>query len=135
MELFFNLLWLAISALVVGIWLLRTARGVDPVRHSIGVQLVALALLIVILLPVVSLTDDLHASQLLAETDHVWRRGDLQAAGDVALHLVSVAIAAVTLLDISPRSRTLAWLSFPANKAASCAGYLRILGTRPPPAV
>ena len=135
-ELFFNLLWLAISVLMVGLWLLRTARGTnDPVRHSIGVQLVALALLIVILLPVVSLTDDLHATALLAESDHVFRRGDLQAVGDLALHLLPLATAAVILLNISPRSRTLAWLSFPANRANSCAGYLRILGTRPPPAV
>lgn len=134
-EVFFNLLWLAIAALMFGVWLLRTARGSDPVRHSIGVQLIALALLIVILLPVVSLTDDLHAPALLAEADHVFRRSDFQAVGDLALHLLSVAIAAVTLLNTSPRSRTLAWLSFPTNKAASCAGYLHILGSRPPPAV
>lgn len=135
MELLFNLLWLAIAALLVGLWLLRTARATDPVRHGIGVQLIALALVVVILLPVVSLTDDLHATALLAESDHVFRRSDFQAVGDLALHLLSVAIAAVTLFNISSRSRTLAWLSFPANKAASRAGYLHILGSRPPPAV
>lgn len=135
METLFNLLWAAISLLMLGVWLVRTAHEIDPVRHSIGVQLVVLALLIIILLPVVSLTDDLHATALLAESDHVLRRVDLQAVGDLALHLLSVAIAVVTLLNISPRSRTVAWLSFPANKAASSTGYLRILGTRPPPAV
>ena len=136
MELVFNLLWLAISALIVGLWLLHTARGGhSPVRHSIGVQLIALALLIIILLPVVSLTDDLHATALLAESDHLCRRVDFQVIGDLALHFLAAATASVTLLNISPRSRTLAWLSFPMNKATSCAGYLRILGTRPPPAL
>lgn len=136
MELLFNLLWLAISVLIVGLWLLHTARGSnDLVRHSIGVQLIALALLIIILLPVVSLTDDMHASALLAESEHLWRRCDFQALGDFALHAISVAIVGFTLLNIAPQRQTVAWLAIPDRRANSCAAYLRILGTRPPPAV
>lgn len=135
MELFFNLLWVATSLLIIGSWLVCTARGVDPVRHSIGVQLIALALLIIILLPVVSLTDDLHATALLAESDHLWRRCDFQALGDFALHAISVAIVGFTLLNIAPQRQTVAWLAIPDRRPDSCAGYLRILGTRPPPAV
>lgn len=136
MELFFNLLWVAVSLLMVGFWLLRTARATgDPVRHSIGVQLVALALLIIILLPVVSLTDDLHATALLAECDHLWRRCDFQAIGELALHAISVAITGFALLSVSPQQRTVAWLAVPDRKTNSCADYLPILGTRPPPAV
>lgn len=135
MELFLNLLWVAISLLMVGAWLLRTARRTDLVRHSIGVQLIALALLIVILLPVISMTDNLHAAALLAESDHSCRRCDFQAIADFALHAVSVAITGIALLNISPQRRTVAWLAVPDRKADSYAGYLRILGTRPPPAV
>lgn len=136
MEAFFNLLWVAISLLMVGFWLARTARGDDdPVRHSIGVQLIALALLIVILLPVVSLTDDLHASAMLAEADHMWRRCDFQAIGDLALHAVAVAITGLALLQIASQSRTVAWLSMPPRKANPCSGYQCVLATRPPPTV
>lgn len=135
MELFFNLLWVATSLLIIGLWLVCTARGVDPVRHSLGVQLVALALLIIILLPVVSLTDDLHATALLAESDHLWRRCDFQAIGDFVLNAISVAIAGLALLNVAPRRQAVAWLAVPDRKENSCAGYLRILGTRPPPAV
>lgn len=135
MEVIFNLLWLAISALMVGIWLLRSAHGTNPARHSIGVQLIALALLIVILLPVVSLTDDLHANALLAESDRVWRRSDFQTIGDLALHVISIAIAGLALTHVAPQRRTAIWLAFPDRKSHSFAGYLRILGTRPPPAV
>ena len=136
MEIFFNLLWVAISLLLFGTWLVRTARRTgDPLRHGIGVQLVVLLLLIVILLPVVSLTDDLHASALIAETDHVWRHGDFQSITDLALHTLTVTIAALTLLPASPRSQTLAWLSFPEEQATPFVGYLRILGSRPPPAL
>jgi hypothetical protein len=135
-ETLFNLLWVAISLLLLGIWLVRAAReSDDPVRHSIGLQLIALALLIVILLPVVSLTDDLHASALLAETDHVWRRGELQSITDLVLHTLSLTIPALTLLHAPPQSHTLASLSSPELQAAPFEGYLSILGTRPPPAI
>ncbi|HEV2462436.1 MAG TPA: hypothetical protein VGT04_01415 [Acidobacteriaceae bacterium] len=135
MEVIFNLLWLAISALLVGIWLLRSARGTNIVRHSLGVQLIALALLIVILLPVVSLTDDLHATALLTESDRLWRRCDFQTIGDLATHVISIAIAGLALTHVAPQRRTLSWLASPARKSDSFAGYLRILSTRPPPAV
>lgn len=135
MELIFNLLWLAISALIVGIWLLHHVRGTDLVRHSIGVQLIALALLIVILLPVVSLTDDLHAPALLMESGQLWRRGDFQTIGDLAMHVISIAIAGLALAHVAPRRRTVTWLAFPDRSSHPSAEYLCILGTRPPPAV
>ena len=135
MEVIFNLLWLAISVLMAGIWLLRRARGTDLVRHSIGVQLIALALLIVILLPVVSLTDDLHAPALLTESGQLLRRCDFQIIGDLAMHILSIAIAGLALAHVGPQRRTVTWLAFPDRRSHSSAEYLRILGTRPPPAV
>lgn len=134
MELLFNLLWLALSCLLVGFWLLLRNRWTDDsLRSSIGIQLVALGLLIVVLLPVVSLTDDLQACTVPAESEHFARRSDFQAIGDLALHAVSIAIAGWLTFSSAPRAQALAWLSLPAQKDSPCAGYLRILGTRPPP--
>ncbi|MGC1363577.1 MAG: hypothetical protein WA826_20565, partial [Silvibacterium sp.] len=135
-ELFFNLLWLALSSLILGFWLLRRNRWVDDsMRSSIGIQLIALALLIVVLLPVVSLTDDLQACTMPAESEHLSRRSDFQTIADFSLHAVSVVITGLVPLDSSPQPAALAWLSFPAEKETPSAGYLRILGSRPPPAV
>ena len=136
MELFFNLLWLALSSLILSFWLLRRNRWADDsLRSSVAVQLIAVALLIVVLLPVVSLTDDLQACTMPAESEHLSRRGDFQMIADFFLHAVSVVIAGWVSLDSSPQPQTLAWLSLPAEKETTSAGYLRILGSRPPPAV
>lgn len=136
MELFFNLLWLALSCLLLGLWLSGRNRWADDsLRSSVTVQVVALALLIVVLLPVVSLTDDLQACTMPAESEHLSRRGDFQAIADFTLHTVSVVIAGLVPCDASPRPETFAWLSFPAETESPSAGYIRILGSRPPPAV
>jgi hypothetical protein len=134
-EIFFNLLWLALSSLLLGFWLFYRRRSSDESLHSsAGVQFIALALLIVVLLPVVSLTDDLQACTMPAESEHLSRRGDFQAIADFTLHTVSVAIAESVSFDTTPTAQTFAWLSLPAENETPSAGYLRILGTRPPPA-
>jgi hypothetical protein len=93
-ELFFNLLWLALSSLILSFWLLRRNRWADDsLRSGVAVQLIAVALLIVVLLPVVSLTDDLQACTMPAESEHLSRRGDFQTIADFSLHAVSVMIA------------------------------------------
>lgn len=136
MELFFNLLWLALSSLLLGLWLLRRNRWTDDsLRSSVGIQLIALALLIVVLLPVVSLTDDLQACTMPAESEHLSRRSDFQTIADFSLNAVSVVIAGLVPFNTSLQPQTVAWLSFPAEKETPSAGYLRILGSRPPPAV
>lgn len=133
MELFSNLLWLALSSLLLVLWVLHRKRGSDESRHSsIGIQFIALALLIVILLPVVSLTDDLQACTLPAESEHLSRRSDFQTIPDFSQPAISVVVAGVIPFN-SASPQTSAWLSLPLEKEAPFAGYLRILGTRPPP--
>jgi len=134
-EIFFNLLWLALSSLLLGLWLFNRGRSADEsVRSSAGIQFIALALLIVVLLPVVSLTDDLQACTMPAESEHLSRRGDFQAVADFTLHAVSVVIAGLSSFDTTPNAHTFACLSLPAENETPSAGYLRILGNRPPPA-
>lgn len=55
------------------LWLRMVSQGRDG-RARWGIQVVALLLLIVILFPVISVTDDLMAAQNPAETDSVQRR-------------------------------------------------------------
>lgn len=70
MEVFLNLVWMLAALLFVVLWL-RLAR-----RHGATprVQAIALLMLIVILLPVISVTDDLQALQNPAELDCCARR-------------------------------------------------------------
>jgi hypothetical protein len=70
MELILNLAW-ALSAVAILSYWLRYARLVGASRRT---QMVALAMLILILFPVISVTDDLQAMQNPAETDSCLRR-------------------------------------------------------------
>jgi hypothetical protein len=70
MELILNLAWALSAVAILCIWL-RYARLAGASRRT---QMVALAVLILILFPVISVTDDLQAMQNPAETDSCLRR-------------------------------------------------------------
>jgi hypothetical protein len=135
LEVLFNLLWLALSGSLVGLWLWSQRRwAYEPLRVSTRMQIMALAILIVILLPVVSLTDDLQACTAPAEVEHLIRRGDLQAHADSPLHAASIVVAALLSYDKASGFPTLSHLSPAIEIATSSEDYLRIAGNRPPPA-
>ncbi len=70
MELLLNLAWVLLAALMFCLWLRFAPRtGVNP-----RLQFVALAVLLLILFPVISVTDDLQAAQNPAEADCLVRR-------------------------------------------------------------
>jgi hypothetical protein len=71
MELVLNLAWVLLAASMFGLWLRHSPRAAGDRR----MQLVALAVLLLILFPVISVTDDLQAIQNAAETDCCQRRG------------------------------------------------------------
>jgi hypothetical protein len=70
MELSLNLIWLLLAALMLGLWLRFAPRSGSNQR----MQLVALSVLILILFPVISVTDDLQAALNPAEVDSTLRR-------------------------------------------------------------
>jgi hypothetical protein len=70
MELILNLAWAMLAALMICAWL-RFGPRTGPGRRS---QLVALSVLILILFPVISVSDDLMALQNPAEADCCLRR-------------------------------------------------------------
>lgn len=73
MELFLNSAWAVTAAIIVCLWLCFGNRS-KPKRH---LSLVALVMLIVILFPVISVSDDLWALHFPAEADTCQRRDHL----------------------------------------------------------
>ena len=73
MELLLNLTGALVAICLIGAWLRISPAAENGSKRS--TQVVALALLILILFPVISVTDDLIAVQNPAETDSLARRG------------------------------------------------------------
>jgi thiol:disulfide interchange protein len=70
MELVLNLAWVLLAAVMFWLWF----RFTPSAGQSRRLQLVALAVLLLILFPVISVTDDLQAIQNPAEADSCLRR-------------------------------------------------------------
>jgi hypothetical protein len=90
MELVFNLIWAALSTFMVVLWLRYAPRD----GASRRMQFVALAVLILVLFPVISVTDDLQAAMNPAETDTTSRRSHMLPVS----HSVFPAVAELPLL-------------------------------------
>jgi len=74
MEILLNLAWALCSLGLVWFWLRLCASGSASHRIPVHTQLLALAMIVLLLLPVISLSDDLMAMQGAAETDACLRR-------------------------------------------------------------
>jgi hypothetical protein len=88
MELALNLAWIVLTALMYGLWL-RFAPQEGSSRRA---QLIALALVILILFPVISVTDDLITAQNPAETDCCQRKGHACTNAHLPPHPVAAII-------------------------------------------
>ncbi len=86
METFLNLAWAVLALLMVCAWL-RIEDGNDRKR-----QIIAVVVLIAILFPVISVSDDLMAMQNATETDTSQRRNQLVPAGAHSLATLDVAL-------------------------------------------
>jgi hypothetical protein len=70
MELLCNLVWVAVTLALWSIWLVRQRHAkTASILPAIAVQLISLAALTAILLPVISITDDLQAANNPAEVE------------------------------------------------------------------
>ena len=72
MELLLNIFWLLIAAGTLGIRIRQRWRGAR--RRDLPLQLCALGCLLVLLFPVISATDDLHATALVSEASGFSRK-------------------------------------------------------------
>ncbi len=129
MESFLNIAWASVAALLVCLWLRFGERDGSERRR----QIIAVAVLIAILLPVISVSDDLLAMQKATETDTCQRR-DQYLASNAHTVLPFVAVLSPALFDGLP----LGFIRYVAPSALPTTSLLRpecaALQNRPPPA-
>lgn len=87
MELVLNVAWVGLAIIGLVCWL----RADKPDNVSISRQVIALAMLAMILFPVISITDDFWAAQNPAEADTSTRRNDSAYQHTIAPELAVVA--------------------------------------------
>ncbi len=126
MEITLNLAWVALAVWMVWAWVRYAPReGADR-----RVQLVALGLVILILLPAISMTDDLNAARNPAEVDtyirrvHDWMHPHVLVPAAVALVVSLFAGLSLGAVELIARSTPAAVTSDPA---------LHPIESRPPP--
>jgi hypothetical protein len=132
-ELILNIVWLSVSILLVILCLRSFLKGPTKLTWS---MVIALCLLLVLLFPVISMTDDLVTITAPADAEHMLRRYDASPMQSHsgwlldALALLSLIVAGIaSFLSDSIRVRPRAFV------ATLLAGLVRALGVRPPPAV
>jgi hypothetical protein len=128
MELILNLAWLGLAAAILGLW--------PPFGRRAGVsggkQMVALAVLTLILFPVVSATDDLLAAQNPAEADCCQRKDHAAASA----HSMVPAVASPPQPAFAGLSFSFLRLATPGTLDAPAVDHpgLAAVQNRPPPA-
>jgi hypothetical protein len=129
-ELFLNLAWAALSILLVGGWIWSIRKGHTEFHWT---TCVALALLLVLLFPAISMTDDRVAMSTPVELEHMMRSSEAPLGQVAVLGLFSLlgAIVLVVLNMASPmfysRIRTRVFAE------TLLAEFIRAVGVRPPP--
>jgi hypothetical protein len=132
MELTLNLGWALLTAWMLWVWLRKAMRPATERR----IQAIALAVVILILLPAISMTDDLVAAQNPAEIDcmaclarrdhHCCSPHTIVPAGAAAVPIPAYASPKLTVFSMAvPRRSTQTAIQSPA---------LNSIQNRPPPA-
>ena len=128
METTLNLAW-AICSLVL-IWLWTRSSAANPVSRR--TQILALAMVVLLLLPVISLSDDLMAMQGPAETDTSMRRALHPDEGHPSVVPVSFAQPEQVFVALSWNGYS--QVVVPSDRLApSLPALTRSLDRRPPP--
>jgi hypothetical protein len=133
METILNLVWASLAALMFGLWLWFPPRtGLNGQADSRRIQFVALAVLILLLFPVISVTDDLQAIQNPAETDCCQRRDH----ACVTQHSILPSVAALPLPAFAALSFVFISMPAPSSLLAPVIANpaLASIQSRPPPA-
>lgn len=127
MELALNLAWLTLAVSMVWAWVKHAPRaGVDR-----RVQFVALALVILILLPAISVTDDLMAARNPAEIETCVRRH--HDCLDLHAQVTATTALVVALFAGLPQEPAQSYASYPLPAPILHEPLLSSLETRPPP--
>ena len=135
MELLLNTFWLVIAAGALGVWIRRWRRGAK--RQDLPLQLFALGCVLVLLLPVISVTDDLHATTLAVEASGFSRKILKSITPSGALvHPWRPVIPVVLLLALfSAAARKLVGAAIEQRVLLSVTGFIHPVDGRAPPTV
>ncbi len=134
MELTLNLAWIALAATMFCVWVRFALRtGPDRRIENRQAQFVALALLILIMFPVISVTDDLQAIQNPAETDSCLRRDHIVSNP----HSIFPLVAAPPLPVFAELSFGVLRVAAPGSLPAPVFDHTALarIQNRPPPTV
>lgn len=141
MEILSNLAWGLVVAVLWGFWLKglprqgeQDSRSEVSLLPAIGIQLIALAMLSAVLLPVISVTDDLQSANFPAEVERTGGRNDRHLSLDQPTHPLPVALALLVFSLRPLRLHTIAFLSSDELLPRQHDAYVRTLWSRPPPA-
>lgn len=130
MELALNLAWVLLAGCLFCLWLRYAQRTATEAVSGHRMQLVALAVLIIVLLPVISMTDDLLAAQNPAEAVSCVRRDHDDS------WLLSIVPTAEPPVPILPSVLlSVAFIGLPINAAVPLVKppALSTIQNRPPP--
>ena len=127
METILNLIWILLAVTVGGLWLRHGPRD----RAGRRTQIAAVVMLILILFPVISVSDDLQAALNLAEEDAYLRRS-MTGAGQ---HSTSPVIAMLPPSALTEIPFVFSRLSAPGYFPMPIVDYpaLSAIQNRPPP--
>jgi hypothetical protein len=132
-ELLLNFLWFSLSLTLILTWVRAVRRGDAKQSWS---TLIALVLLLVLLLPVISMTDDLVAIDSRTELEHVVRRSEmplLQVSAHAAI-LELGTLSVLLLIGFAVLFSRLSRLSLRVVLRKLMDGFALVVGIRPPPA-
>lgn len=132
MELLLNLAWAAFSLSLLVLWLASLRNGTSSTDWRV---IIAFALLVVLLFPVISMTDDLAAINNPAEAEHIFRRSVAPLLHGSAISPLGLIFGLLLLLLFASFTTLLASTRFtPASPLTRLlAGFLRSCSVRPPP--
>jgi hypothetical protein len=128
MEIILNLAWAGFSLGLIWFWMRSYASNSIPVKT----QVLALAMVVLLLLPVISLSDDLMAMQGPAETDSCLRRALHGDDGHASVMQASCALPEWTF-DALPLSGHAQVTVQTESLAPAPTVLIRSLDRRPPP--
>lgn len=132
-ELLLNFLWFSLSLTLILTWVRAVRRGDAKQSWS---TLIALVLLLVLLLPVISMTDDLVAIDSRTELEHVVRRSEmplLQVSAHAAI-LELGTLSVLLLIGFAVLFSRLSRFSLRVVLRKLMDGFALVVGIRPPPA-
>ena len=133
-ELLLNVAWVVTSGVLIGLWIMCLRRQ-NANRYGVLLAGISLALLIFILLPAISMTDDRLAMQSPAELEHSLRRDDssyadilIAPAPLATLEGSSLVLPADDVIRVRPSSTVLII-------GQTLAGKRDTRAVRPPPSI